>query len=345
MPRLKLFSAETEAAEFKDKKGGEKMEILKELSNIGVIPVVKINDAKKAVPLAKALAKGGLNAAEITFRTDAAEEAIKRISQECPDMLVGAGTVLTTEQAERALNAGAKFIVSPGFNPKVVKWCLEHNVVPLPGCTTPSEIEQALELGLKVVKFFPAEQSGGLAKIKAMSAPYGGIKFMPTGGVSLDNMNDYLRDKCIIACGGSFMVKESFIDNDNWDEITLLTKQAVDKMLGFEIGHIGINSDNADEAKKTADMLSLLLGQAPERDSEKSVFVGSGFEIMKSSARGKCGHIALVTNSVERAVYHLSARGIEFDNESAQYNADGSMKFIYFKEEFGGFGIHLILKK
>ncbi len=320
------------------------MDMFKELSNIGIIPVVKINDAEKAVPLAKALCKGGLNAAEITFRTDAAEEAIKNIAKECPDMLVGAGTVLTIEQAERALNAGAKFIVSPGFNPVVVQWCLDHGVTPLPGCTTPSEIEQALSLGLKVVKFFPAEQSGGLAKIKAMSAPYGGIKFMPTGGVSLDNVNSYLNDKCIIACGGSFMVKESFIDNENWDEITRLTRESVEIMLGLEVGHIGINHENLEEAQKTAEMLSILTGKEV-KDGNKSMFVTSQFELMKAKGPGRCGHIAILTNSVDRAVYHLSARGVKFDESTATFNPDGTRKFIYLAEEYGGFGIHFIQKK
>ena len=320
------------------------MDMFKELSNIGIIPVVKINDAEKAVPLAKALAKGGLNAAEITFRTDAAEEAIKNIARECPDMLVGAGTVLTIEQAERALNAGAKFIVSPGFNPVVVQWCLDHGVTPLPGCTTPSEIEQALSLGLKVVKFFPAEQSGGLAKIKAMSAPYGGIKFMPTGGVSLDNVNSYLNDKCIIACGGSFMVKESFIDNENWDEIERLTRESVEIMLGLEVGHIGINHEDLEEAQKTAQMLSILTGKEI-KDGNKSMFVTSQFELMKAKGPGKCGHIAILTNSVDRAVYHLSARGVKFDESTATFNPDGTRKFIYLAEEYGGFGIHFIQKK
>lgn len=328
---------------FKDKE--KIMDILKEISNIGIIPVIKINDANKAVPLAKALIDGGLPAAEVTFRTEAAEEAIKNISKAYPDMLVGAGTVLTIEQAQRALNAGAKFIVSPGFNPKVVKWCLDNGVTPLPGCTTPSEIEQALELGLSVVKFFPAEQSGGLAKIKAMSAPYWNVKFMPTGGVSLDNVNDYLGFKKIVACGGSFMVKESYIDNDNWDEITKLTKQSVSTMLGLEIGHIGINHEKADEAKKTAKMLSLLLDKEIERESEKSMFVSSEFEVMKFDGPGRCGHIAVLTNNVERAIYHLGKKGIEFDEASATYNSDGTRKFIYLKEEFGGFGVHLLEKK
>ncbi len=321
------------------------MNIMQEISNIGIIPVIKINDASKAVPLAKALIDGGLPAAEVTFRTDAAEESIRAISKAFPDMIVGAGTVLTIDQAQRALDAGAKFIVSPGINPKVVAWCLEKGVTALPGCTTPSEIEQALELGLKVVKFFPAEQSGGLDKIKAMSAPYGNVKFMPTGGVNLDNVNDYLRCNKIVACGGSFMVKESFIDNDNWDEITKLTKKSVDVLLDFKIGHIGINNENADEAKKTAQMLSMFMGQDIERESEKCMFVGAEFEVMKGKGPGKCGHIAIFTNSVDRAVYHLSRKGIKFNEESATFNADGTRKFIYLQEEFGGFGIHLLQKK
>lgn len=320
------------------------MDILSTISNIGIIPVIKINDASKAVPLAKALIDGGLAAAEVTFRTDAAEESIRAIVKAYPDMIVGAGTVLTIDQAQRALDAGAKFIVSPGFNPKVVKWCLDNGVTPLPGCTTPSEIEQALELGLKVVKFFPAEQSGGLAKIKAMSAPYGNVKFMPTGGVSLDNVNEYLANKKILACGGSFMVKESYIDNDNWEEITKLTKQAVDVMLGLEIGHIGINNENEAEARKTAEMLSLVMGKSIEREGVKGMFVGSQFEIMKSKGPGRCGHIAVLTNNVERAIFHLSNKGVKFNEESATYYEDGTRKFIYLAEEFGGFGIHLIPK-
>ena len=321
------------------------MDILKEISNIGIIPVIKINDASKAVGLAKALIDGGLAAAEITFRTDAAEEAIRLVTKAFPDMIVGAGTVLTIEQAQRAVDAGAKFIVSPGFNPKVVKWCLDNNVTPLPGCTTPTEIEQALELGLNVVKFFPAEQSGGLSKIVAMSAPYGNVKFMPTGGVSLDNVNDYLANKKIVACGGSFMVKESLIDSENWEEITNLTKKAVSIMLGLEIGHIGINSADEAEAKKTAQMLSLLMGKEIEKESAKGMFVGSQFEIMKSNGPGKCGHIAVLTNNVERAIYHLSKKGVKFNEESATFNDDGTRKFIYLAEEFGGFGIHLLQRK
>ena len=321
------------------------MDLMQQISNIGIVPVIKINDASKAVPLAKALIDGGLPVAEITFRTDAAEEAIRLVSKAYPEMIVGAGTVLTIEQAERAKNAGAKFIVSPGFNPKVVKWCVDNDILATPGCTSPSEIEQALELGLKVVKFFPAEQSGGLEKIKALSAPYGNLKFMPTGGIGLNNIVEYMMNKKIVACGGSFMVKEDLINNDEWDKITKLTKDAVDIMLGLEVVHIGINNENEEKAKATGALLSQIIGKAVERESEKGLFVGPQFEVMKSMGRGTHGHIAVGTTNVERAIYHLGKRGIEFDEASATFNSDGSRKFIYLKDEVAGFAIHLLEKK
>lgn len=321
------------------------MEILKQISDIGIVPVIKINDAKKARPLAKALIDGGLPIAEVTFRTSAAEDAIREISSAFPDMLVGAGTVLSVEQAQRAKNAGAKFIVSPGFNPKVVSWCLENDILPTPGCTTPSEIEQAIELGLNVVKFFPAEQSGGLEKIQALSAPYGGIKFIPTGGIGFNNLADYILNKKILACGGSFMVKEEYIDNDMWGEITKLTKKSIDVMLGMKIGHIGINSQDAAAAKTTAELFSSITGNAIERESDKGMFVGGDFEIMKFMGVGKCGHIALTVNSVDRAVYHLSRRSMAFDESTATFDGDGTRKFIYLKDEIGGFGVHLLQRK
>lgn len=316
--------------------------MLKKISEIGIVPVIKINDAEKAVPLAKALIDGGLPIAEITFRTDAAEESIRRVSEAFPEMLVGAGTVLTVEQAKRAKDAGAKFIVSPGFNPKVVSWCLENGITPTPGCTSPSEIEAALELGLKAVKFFPAEQSGGIAKIKALSAPYSGLKFIPTGGISLDNLTSYITNKKILACGGSFMVKEDYINNSEWDKITELTRKSVNVMLGLEIGHIGINAESDPEAESIAKSFSLLFGNA-ERVTSKSIFAGDAIEVMKPSCgRGKNGHIAILTNSVDRACYHLGKHGFSFDTESAKYADDGSLKFIYLKDEIGGFGVHLI---
>lgn len=202
--------------------------VLDKIQEFGIVPVVVLEDAKDAKPLAKALCDGGLPCAEVTFRTKAAQECIQIMTKEYPDMLIGAGTVLNTEQVDRAVAAGAKFIVSPGLNPKVVKYCVEKGIPITPGCVTPTEIEQALEFGLDVVKFFPAEPSGGLNMIKALAAPYVDLKFMPTGGISASNVRDYLSFDKIIACGGSWMVKGELVKNGEFDKITELTKEAVE---------------------------------------------------------------------------------------------------------------------
>lgn len=201
-------------------------EVFEKIHQIGILPVIALDDAAKAVPLAKALAAGGIPAAEVTFRTAAGEEAIRRISQEVPEVLVGAGTVLTCEQADRAVSAGARFIVSPGTNPKVVQHCQEKGVQPVPGVVTPTEIETASELGLGVLKFFPAEPSGGLGMIKALAAPYTQIKFIPTGGISAANVGEYLKHPKILACGGSWMVKKDLVNAGKFDEIQALAAQA-----------------------------------------------------------------------------------------------------------------------
>ncbi len=209
------------------RKGESMMKTLEErFYDYAVVPVVVLNDAVDAIPLADALIKGGLPCAEVTFRTDAAEESIRRICESFPDMLVGAGTVLTTEQVERAYKAGAKFIVSPGFDPEIIDYCISIGLPVLPGCITPSEIAQAVKRGLKVVKFFPAEQSGGVAMIKAMAAPYSMVKFMPTGGISTKNLADYLSCDKILCCGGSWMVKKDLIKSGSFDKITDMTKEA-----------------------------------------------------------------------------------------------------------------------
>ena len=203
-------------------------EVLEKIQEIGIVPVVVLEDAKDAAPLAQALMNGGLPCAEVTFRTDAAEESIRIMSEQFPDMLVGAGTVLTTDQVDRAVAAGAKFIVSPGLNPRIVKYCVDKGILITPGCSNPSDVEQALENGLEVVKFFPAEAAGGLPMIKAMAAPYVGVKFMPTGGINAKNVRDYLAYNRIIACGGSWMVKGELVKEGKFDEIEKLTKEAVE---------------------------------------------------------------------------------------------------------------------
>lgn len=318
--------------------------MLKELYLIGLVPVIKIEDPADAVPLAKALMDGGLPAAEITFRTKCAAEAIKNITDTYPDMLVGAGTVLTTEQVDAALAAGSKFLVSPGLNPKVTAYALSKGATMLPGISNPSDIEAALELGLTTVKFFPAEAAGGLKMLKAMSAPYGQLRFMPTGGINADNLLDYLRFGKIIACGGSFMVKDDLVREKKWDEITALTKNAVKVMLGLEFVHMGINNDSADAAAKGARLFSDMFGM-PVRETSKSFFAGDAFEFMNKKGPGKCGHIAIRTNFVDRAMAYFERMGFEFDPESIQYDdKTGKPKFAYFRDEVCGFAIHLLQK-
>jgi len=203
--------------------------INEKIAGIGVVPVIKLNHPERdAAPLAKALCAGGVPVAEVTFRAAGAATAIKLMAEACPDMLVGAGTVLTTAQVDEALAAGAKFIVTPGLDPEIVKYCQSKNLPIFPGCTTPTDYHAACKLGLEVLKFFPAEQSGGLAKIKAMSAPFPMFKVMPTGGISLKNLGEYIKAPVICACGGSYMVTADLIDNNKWDEITELCKKSVE---------------------------------------------------------------------------------------------------------------------
>lgn len=316
--------------------------VVEELGKIGIVPVIALDDAKDAEPLAKALIEGGLPAAEVTFRTAAAEESIRIMAAKFPELVVGAGTVLTPEQADRAMNAGAKFIVSPGLNPKVVKHCLDKGYPIVPGTSNPSDVEVAIELGLDVVKFFPAEAAGGLNMIKSMAAPYTGMKFMPTGGINAGNLKSYLDFGKIVCCGGSWMVKKDMVTAGDFEGIKKLTREAVDTMLGFEVRHIGMNMDNGEAAEELADTLEKMFG-FEKKVGNSSVFAGTGFEIMKKPGRGACGHIAVATNYIERAVYHLEKRGFEFDMDSAVIK-EGKMKAIYFKGEFGGFAMHLVQK-
>ena len=320
------------------------MDMLKQLSLAGLVPVIKVQNAEDAVPLCRALKNGGLPVAEITFRTDAAEEAIRLVHEALPEVLLGAGTVLTCEQADRAWNAGAGYIVAPGLNPTVVRHCTEKGYPVLPGCANPSDIELALSLGLTTVKFFPSEALGGLKMIKAMSAPYGNVRFVPTGGITEKNLPDYLAFPKIAACGGSWMVPEDAIANKDWDKIEKLAREAVQVMLGFEVVHIGMNNADSETAVNEGRKLAALLGWNVQKDTEKSLFVGKQFEVMKSPVRGTHGHIAVATANVERARWHMEQRGFTFDDSTATFTADGRMKFIYLNEEFGGFAIHLLLK-
>lgn len=317
-------------------------EALEKIGELGIIPVVKIEKAEDALPLGRALIDGDLPIAEITFRTSAAEESIKTLTGELPNLLVGAGTVLTIEQVKEAVSAGAKFIVSPGFNPRVVDYCIENNIPVTPGINNPTQIEMAIERGIEVVKFFPAEASGGLPLLKSMSAPYTGIKFIPTGGINLNNLCSYLFNKKVHACGGSWMVKDNLISSGNFNEITRLTRETVSTMLGFEFAHLGINKETKDKALNSTNLLSRLF-YFSVKEGTSSIFAGPGFEVMKNQYLGKHGHIAIATNNIHRAIAYLKMKDISVLPETAK-EKDGKLKAIYLDQEVSGFAIHLLQK-
>jgi 2-dehydro-3-deoxyphosphogluconate aldolase/(4S)-4-hydroxy-2-oxoglutarate aldolase len=319
-------------------------EVLKKIQDLGIIPVIKIDDPAKAAPLAKALKAGGLPCAEVTFRTDAAKESIERITRELPDIVIGAGTVLSTEQVDKAVAAGATYIVSPGFNPNVVAYCIKKGIPIVPGCSTPSDMERAIEAGLEVVKFFPAEESGGLGYIKSVSAPFPMLKFIPTGGINAGNLGSYLAFKPIIACGGSWMVKADLINDNRFDEITRLTREAVHTMLGFTLAHLGFNCKNEDEARGTAKLFEKLFGMQV-KEGNNSIFADTYFECMKAPYLGRLGHIAIGTLSITRAAAYLERIGFAFNKESAKTNDKGELTAIYLKDEVAGFAVHLVQLK
>ncbi len=318
-------------------------DVLKTISDIGIIPVIAIPDAKFAVPLAKALTAGGLPIAEITFRTEAGQQSIANIAKECKDVVLGAGTVLTTDQVDKAIDSGATYIVTPGIDAKVVEHCIKRGIPVTPGCAVPSDVQLAVSMGLEVVKFFPAESYGGVETLKAIAAPYNKVKFVPTGGISAKNLLTYLAFPKVLACGGSWMVKTDMIAAEKFDEIEKLTREAVGVMLGFDLAHVGINTKDDAESlavtKKFAGVFNLAV-----KEGNSSNFAGTIAEVMKGSGPGKNGHIAIFTNSINRAVAYLKRMGHEFDMSSLKGPADAPIA-IYFKDEIGGFGVHLLQRK
>lgn len=318
------------------------MDVMKKLSNAGIVPVVVLDDVKDAVPVAQALLMGGIDVMEITFRTAAAADSIKAVSESCPNMLVGAGTVITLDQCKKAVECGAKFIVSPGFDPEVVKWCVESGVTVTPGCVTPTEIMAAMKLGLNVVKFFPANVYGGLSAMKGLSGPFGGIKFIPTGGVNAQNVGEYISAPFIHAVGGSWVCPRADIAAGNFDKITALCAEARKSILGFEVAHIGINCADAEDSMVVCEELNKAF-QLPVKEGNSSNFVTSAIEVMKANYLGKNGHIAIRTNVIQCAIAELEKKGFRVDMETAKYKGD-KMIAVYLKQEFSGFAVHLLQK-
>lgn len=309
----------------------------------GVIPVLGLNNPDTAPKVAAALRKGGLPLLEITMRSERAMECLKAIKAEIPEMLVGAGTILCCDQVDEAKQAGADFIVTPGFNAEVVKHCLGLGLPVVPGCVTPTEIEAGMALGLSIFKFFPAEALGGMENIKQLCGPYSSIQFIPTAGINLSNMERYVSSDKIAAVGGSFMAPTAMVDAEDWEGVTALCQKAVEKSLGFSLAHIGINAENRQEGVSTARWFAERFG-FPVKEGGRSNFAASYVECCNQKFPGKFGHIGIFTLSPERAVAYFKARGIPLRAEFKNVDAKGNLVAVYLEEEVGGFAVHIVKK-
>ena len=317
------------------------MDVLKRMACAGIVPVVVLEDAKDAVPTAKAMVAGGIDVMEITFRTAAAADSIRAVAAEVPEMLVGAGTVVNLEQCKLAVECGAKFIVSPGYDEEVVSWCCDNGIAVCPGCVTPTEIMMALKHGLKVLKFFPANVYGGLGAIKALAGPFGGVKFIPTGGVNLQNVGEFIADPHIHAVGGSWVCPKADIAAGNFDKITELCKESRKALLGFEVAHVGINCADAGVCDQVCDAFAAAFDFGVKKGNSSN-FASTGVEVMKTMFKGANGHIAIRTNKMTPAIAEMERRGLELDWDSVKDKEN--IKAVYFKNEFGGFAVHLLQK-
>ncbi len=316
------------------------MPMLERLKQIGLVPVAVIEDAGHAAPAAKALMAGGIGAMEITLRTAAGLDCIREACHACPDMIVGAGTVLSVEQARESAEAGAQFIVSPGFDADIVGWCLANDIAVIPGCVTPSEIMAARNMGLRTVKFFPANIYGGVAALSALAAPFADMSFVPTGGIGPKDIADYADKQFVAAIGGGWLCGKADVSAGRFDKIQELAREAVGLLLSFEIAHLGINAESEEEASKIVGLFGSALG-LPLKNGNTSLFAGTAVEVNKSPGRGAMGHVGIWTNSVERAIYYIEKRGYRVDGSCLK---NGRKTAVYLNDEFGGFAVHLLQK-
>ena len=313
------------------------------IETIGIIPVINITETELAKPLAAILIDEGINTIEVTLRSDCSLDAIAEIKKNYPDMLVGAGTVLDLDAVDKALLAGADYIVCPGYDEEIVDYCIEKGVEVFPGCTSPSEIQKAYKKGLRTLKFFPSELNGGVDAIKLLSGPFKGLKFLPTGGINYTNLDKYLSCSAVAACGGSFMATSDQLKNRDFEGIRAACRKAMDISLGFEFAHLGINHKTEEEAKNTADSLATAF-RMPVKCGNSSIFAGTGVECMKNGVYGEKGHIGFKTRSTLRAIAWFKSRGYEIIEESIRKKADGSIMSAYLKDEIGGFAVHIVEK-
>ncbi len=317
--------------------------IVDKVLSIGIVPVVTYVDPNDSTFLADALCDGGIPVAEVTFRMDDACTVIKRMREARPNMIVGAGTVTSIELAKQALDAGVQFIVSPGLNMEVVEFSKDNNIPLFPGAITPSEIEKAIHLGFKTIKFFPAVQSGGIDMMKALNGPYPDIMFMPTGGIGLHNIKEFSDYKKTAACGGAFMIG-NFARTRQWAEITHLCKKSVRAMLDIKLAHVGIHAEDAEEACTAAGSLQSMLMAEKITHGSSSIFIDESIEVVHSRYLEAKGHIAYSTSNIDRAIGYFTAIGVLFNEDTTKKDEKGNIKAIYFNDKISGFAIHLVQK-
>ena len=319
------------------------MNCSKIIEESGILPVINITEVELAKPLVTVLIEEGIHTIEVTLRSDCSLEAIAEIKKYFPDMVVGAGTVLDIEMIDKALAAGADYIVTPGFDVEMVEYCLKKGVEIFPGCSTATEMQKAYKMGLRILKFFPSELSGGVEAIKLLSGPFKGVKFVPTGGINYTNLDKYLSCEKVVACGGSYMATAEQLKNRDFEGIRLSCRKAMDISLGFELAHVGINHNNEDEANATAKELGSLF-RMPVKMGNSSTFAGDAVECMKMNFYGKKGHIGFKTSSSLRALAWLRRQGYEVIEESIKMKPNGNVLAAYLKNEIGGFAVHIVEK-
>jgi len=320
------------------------MDLLERIKRIGLIPVVAFEDAEQAVPAAQAMRDANLGIIEITMRTAAGIESIRRVKTAFPDMITGAGTVLTVEKAKEALDAGAEFIVMPGYQDDIVTWCVENGVIVMPGCVTPAQIQLALSKGLKMLKFFPADVYGGVKALQAFNGPFGpyGVSFVPTGGVDMKNLPDYVQAPFVAAIGGGWLCTSKQLKDGDYAGITKGIAASIDVMLGFELAHVGFNTDGPEQSEQIANQLVGAF-HFPNLPGNSANFAGTAVEVVKGAGLGKNGHVAIKTNNIDRAIYYLEKRGFAVDMSTAK-SKGGKTIAVYLKDEIGGFAFHLLQK-
>ena len=317
------------------------MELFEKLRLTGILPVLNLKNSDTAAEVADALRAGGLPALEVTLRSPAAISCIEKIRAACPNILLGAGTVLTVEQADAAIAAGAQYLVSPGLDPELVHYCMEKGYPVMPGVVSPSEVQRAFAMGLRHLKFFPAEAAGGPAVLKLISSAFPQLDFVVTGGITTENLRGYLALPCVAGVGGSFMAPSALIETNSFSEITARCRDAVQRMLELHIVRIGIPTGNDPADRETAEMFAQLLN-LPLLQHGSSCFSGSRIEVLKEPGRGRRGHIAIGTCDIRRAAAWMEAQGMALDWKSAEVLPDGTLQRVFLQQEAAGFAFQLL---